>query len=97
MSWLIIVVPMAWRKRKTNQKLTTHNVVQLYVFKGWNFCLEFECRAIAQKNGLNERKQNKAVRILNSTANNPLLVNKPLLILDLCALIFMFLEINLTL
>lgn len=32
--------------------LTTHDVVQLYVFKGWNFSLEFKCGAVAQENSL---------------------------------------------
>lgn len=53
-----LVAPMTWGKK--NKKLTTHDVVQLYVFKGWNFSPEFKRRAIAQENSLNKRKWNKA-------------------------------------
>lgn len=66
MSWLNIIEfnicfsgPHGLEGKKRKQ-LTTHDVVQLYVFKGWNFSLEFKRRAIAQENSLNERKWNKA-------------------------------------
>lgn len=59
LNWLIeYELSTTWEK-KTN--VTTHDVVQLYVFKGWNFSLEFEGGAVAQEDGLNERKGNKAV------------------------------------
>lgn len=36
----------------TKISLTTHDIVQLNVFKGWNFSLEFKSRSIAQENSL---------------------------------------------
>lgn len=58
------MVSRALRRKENN--LTTHDVVQLYVFKGWNFSLEFKRRAVAQENSLNERKWNKAVDVFGS-------------------------------
>lgn len=36
----------------TKLALTTHDIVQLNVFKGWNFSLEFKSWSIAQENSL---------------------------------------------
>lgn len=55
------MVSVTLRRKKKKENLTTHDVVQLYVFEGRNFSLEFERGAVAQENSLKERKWNEAV------------------------------------
>lgn len=54
---------------KATKLLTTHDIVKLNVFKGWNFSLEFKGRSIPQKNGLEMRVDGTGERIRQRTTS----------------------------